>query len=162
MGVGRQLSIEQARALVDDWEAQREDYEWQARLAARFGDANPRDVIKMWETGRNEKGKPLSKFEVQALAERWGTIFGTPPPCNDDQSASEAAGARSSSIPMPADDTMLGIEDVQRMTGLSKSTIKRKVLDGSFPTPVYPSVRRKAWPARVVKAWLEQLGAGGR
>src|SRR5262245_51512691 len=74
-GAERRLSIEQAKARVEEWEAMRDDFEWQASLEARFREASPQDVIRMWETGRNEKGRPLSKFEAQALAERWCVIF---------------------------------------------------------------------------------------
>ena len=58
-----------------------------------------------------------------------------------------------------ADDTMLNMKDVVRMTGLSESTVERRIADGLFPEPTPISKRRIGWPARKVKAWLEEQDA---
>ena len=44
---------------------------------------------------------------------------------------------------------------VIKLAGLSRSTIKRRVADGSFPKPRRLAPRRIGWPARKVKAWLD-------
>jgi prophage regulatory protein len=58
---------------------------------------------------------------------------------------------------MPADDTMLGINEVVRLTGVSKATINRHVQTGTFPKPFKISARRNGYLAREVKEWLERL-----
>ncbi len=65
--------------------------------------------------------------------------------------------------PLPADDTMLNIRDVVRITGLSKSTIKRWVNDpaGDFPKPIKLSPRRIGWPADQVYAWRKRIESAG-
>ena len=80
MSRNRRLSVEQARKLVEQWHGMAEDHIEHQRLTARFADAGPSQVIDMWDSGLNEKGKPLSKVEVQALGERWCEIFETLPP----------------------------------------------------------------------------------
>jgi len=57
---------------------------------------------------------------------------------------------------------MLDLNDVVRMTGLWKSTIKRRVQDGGFPKPQRTSVRRIGWLAADVKVWRAQLIEQGR
>ena len=67
--------------------------------------------------------------------------------------------------PVPADDAMLRMRDVVRITGLSKSTIKRWVNDpaNDFPKPVQllPSLRRIGWRADQVKAWRDRIESAG-
>ena len=113
----------------------------------------------MFETGTNEKGQPLSQFEFEALVERWAAVFGELPPMgepSDDPAAPD---------PVPADDAMLRMRDVVRITGLSKSTIKRWVNDpaNDFPKPVQllPSLRRIGWRADQVKAWRDRIESAG-
>ena len=59
----------------------------------------------------------------------------------------------------PWDDTMLGTDEVLRMTGLSLATLNRMIQpeDGRFPKPMKLSERRRGWLARDVKAWLQAL-----
>ena len=45
---------------------------------------------------------------------------------------------------------MLRMPDVVRLAGVSESTIKRRVQDGSFPKPMHLSPRCIGWPAREV------------
>jgi prophage regulatory protein len=105
----------------------------------------------MWETGKNEDGRKLTKFEVQALGERWCQLFGCFPPGNDVDPATVPP-----TEPMPADDTRIDMHEVIRLTGLSKSSIKRMVEDGRFPSPDKMSTRRINWFARVVREWIEE------
>ena len=143
-------ALERAERIADDLEGMREDWQWDNELRARFRDAGPRQAIEMWKSGLNERGKPLNKFELQALAERWGELFGFLPPTD--------GAVASPSQPQPADDTMLDIEEVARLTGLSVSSINRKYRENppSFPPPTKLSVHRKGWPTRVVKDWLSE------
>jgi predicted DNA-binding transcriptional regulator AlpA len=55
------------------------------------------------------------------------------------------------------------MNDLVRITGLSKSTIKRWVNDpdGHFPKPVKLSPRRIGWPADKVYAWRQRIENGG-
>lgn len=143
--------MERAERIADDLAGMREEAEWQGELLARFRDAGPTEVVSMWKSGTNEKGRPLSKFETAALAERWCALFGFRPPTD---------GAKPATLAelKPADDTMLDIDDVARMTGLSVSSINRKYRETppSFPPPTQLSTHRKGWPARVVKDWINE------
>jgi prophage regulatory protein len=145
-----------ARAIAAEDEALREQYAEHKRAAsldARFRHAGPAEVLRMFETGTNEKGQPLSQFEFEALVERWCAVFGELPPMGeppDDPATTDL---------VPADDAMLRMRDVVRITGLSKSTIKRWVSDpaNDFPKPVKLSARRVGWRADQVKAWRERI-----
>jgi prophage regulatory protein len=150
-------ALERAERIADDLEGMLEDYDWVGSLLARFRNANQRAVIDMWKSGTNEAGKPLSSFERKALTERWVQLFGFLPPLDDTASAPSTPAA-----PPPADDTMLSIKDVVRMTGLSESTIERRIADGKFPKATKLSARRIGWPAGKVKAWIAERDAGLR
>jgi prophage regulatory protein len=145
-----QTPMERAKRIADDLDGMREQAEWNGALLSRFGDAGPSSVIKMWEAGKNEKGEPLSKFEVQALVERWCQVFGFLPPNDGAQTSCNQAE------PEPADDTMLGVREVERLTGLSESTIERRVKQGLFPKPTKLSARRIGWRAGAVKDWVDE------
>jgi prophage regulatory protein len=147
------MSVSHAKDLAADWAAEREQSERQTAITTRFSKASATEVIRMWETGRNEKGHKLSNSEFAGLVERWCELFGTLPP--DDDAPDESSGH--APVPRPQDDTMLRIGEVVRVTGLSASTIKRMVLDGRFPKPMRLSPRRIGWPAAEVKAWVRQL-----
>ena len=122
MARNKELTIDQATALADGWHDMGDVYKEAQRLTARFADASPQRVIEMWESGRNEKGRPLSKFEVQALGERWCELFGCLPPTLGTNSFPPTPAE-----PESQDDTILGMREVRRMTGLSTSTIKRQM-----------------------------------
>ena len=153
MAPNRQITLEQAKKLIETWQGQYEDHEYSQRLASRFQDAAPSAVVHMWEHGTNEKGKPLSKFELAALAERWCAIFGCLPPLDD----ADPAVTPSLPEPGPADDTVLSPKETARLAGVSLSTLKRRVVDGKFPRPRQISSRRTGWPAREVKEWADRL-----
>jgi prophage regulatory protein len=152
------ISVEQARALASQWEAQYDDHLRTSAIASRFRDATPSEVVRMWESCRNERGQKLTQIEVAALVERWLELFGRYPLADNGNDDDEAGNtARQNQEPTPVDDTMLDMRDVVRMTGLSESTIKRMFNDGRFPKPLHLSPRRIGWPARQVKDWLRTL-----
>jgi prophage regulatory protein len=149
------ISIERAKALAAQWKAQFEEHQRTMWIASRFADATPSEVIRMWETGRKERGQKLSQVEVVALVERWLELFGAYPPGDTEPGAGDTA--HQSEEPEPQGDNMLKMREVVRMTGLSKSTIKRMFNNGRFPKPLHLSPRRIGWPARQVKDWLRTL-----
>lgn len=152
MASSRQVTIAQAKALIETWQGTYEDHQFSQRLASRFERAAPTAVVHMWETGTNEKGKPLSSFELAALAERWGQIFDRLPPRDD---ADPDLAARP---PESADDELLSPRGAARLAGVSLSTLKRRLQDGAFPRPRRISRRRVGWPAREIKAWADRFG----
>jgi prophage regulatory protein len=129
-----------------------EDYKHTQALDSRFAGFGPADVLHMFKEGVNEKGQPLSHFEFEALCERWCAVFGELPPMGTPPEDVEP-------IPVPSDDAMLRMRDVVRITGLSKSTIKRWVGDpaNDFPKPVKLSPRRLGWLAHQVMAWRKRI-----
>jgi prophage regulatory protein len=153
------VSIKRAKELADEWAWQAEEARREAAICHHFDGVRPKQLIEMWETGNNLKGKPLSDFEVQALGEAWCRVFGDLPPGAEDSDEDPSASEPDAQPPieLPADDTMLRTRDVLRLTGLSLSTLKRMVVDGRFPKPVRLSPRRIGWPARDVRAWLDSL-----
>lgn len=50
---------------------------------------------------------------------------------------------------------MLRAPEVMARTGLSRSTIWRRVRAGTFPAPVELGVNSIGWPALAVTEWLE-------
>jgi predicted DNA-binding transcriptional regulator AlpA len=48
-----------------------------------------------------------------------------------------------------------GLRDVIRICALSRSTIYRRVADGTFPPPVQLGPRASAWRADALQAWTE-------
>jgi prophage regulatory protein len=148
------VSIADAKALAAEWEAQYEEHQHTASIADRFKDATPPEVIRMWQSGRNERGHKLTQFEFTALIERWCELFRALPPNGDDAIPDVAATPVE---PEPEDDAMLQKKEVARIAGVSSSTIDRMVKDGSFPKPMHLSRRRIGWPSREVKEWLNRL-----
>lgn len=51
-------------------------------------------------------------------------------------------------------DALLKIQTVTAVTGLSESSIRRKVLAGHFPAPIKDGTRCTRWVAGPVTAWL--------
>jgi prophage regulatory protein len=149
-----------ARAIAaedDALQAQYEEYKRGQALDARFQRAGAAEVLRMFETGTNEKGEPVTQFEFEALCERWVAVFGFLPPMG------EPPERAAEPDPLPADDAILRMRDVVRITGLSKSTIKRWVADpaSDFPKPVNLSPRRIGWRADAVKTWRAKIEASG-
>ena len=152
MPTKKPLTFDEAKHLAEQWQGMYEDYQWAQALTSRFSDAAPADMVRMWETGRNEKGRPLSKYEVEALAERWHQIFGTMPPFGDTPPAPTQPVEPEPDGPLPT------MRDAVKITTMSKTTIKRWVSDNDndFPKPVKLSPRRIGWRKKDVVAWLEQ------
>ncbi|MGK8235413.1 helix-turn-helix transcriptional regulator [Roseovarius sp. MS2] len=51
-------------------------------------------------------------------------------------------------------DKILRQRDVQIITGLSRSTIYRHVIAGTFPTPIKLTDRLIGWRASIIFEWL--------
>jgi len=147
------LTPDQAEAQAKGWEEQREDFERTPR-AGYFREASAMDVVEMWRTGKNMDGRRLTKYEFACLVERWVEIFGDYPATEGDARPDEV---EIKPEPMPADDTMLRVPDVVRLTGISHTTIKRMQADGRFPKAMRLGERAKGWPAREIRAWIERL-----
>lgn len=56
-------------------------------------------------------------------------------------------------------EALLKIQTVIEVTGLSESSIRRKVAEGKFPTPVKDGKRCTRWVAGAVSNWLRAKGA---
>lgn len=56
-------------------------------------------------------------------------------------------------------DALLKIQTVISVTGLSESSIRRKVADGKFPLPVKDGKRCTRWVAGAVTDWLRLKAA---
>ena len=56
-------------------------------------------------------------------------------------------------------EALLKIQTVTAVTGLSESTIRRKVAAGTFPAPVKDGARCTRWVAGKVQNWLRARGA---
>ena len=49
---------------------------------------------------------------------------------------------------------LLRREEVEERTGLARTTIYRKMREGSFPEPLQVGARAVRWPASEIDAWL--------
>ena len=56
-------------------------------------------------------------------------------------------------------EALLKIQTVVAVTGLSESSIRRKVAAGTFPAPVKDGARCTRWVAAKVQNWLRARGA---
>ena len=52
-------------------------------------------------------------------------------------------------------DALLKIQTVTAVTGLSESSIRRKIADGRFPAPIKDGTRCTRWVAGAVSHWLQ-------
>ena len=85
--------------------------------------------------------KPLNPEHLAALDEAWFHTFGVLLVLQDCESVEARA-------------TMLGVEQVLRMCNLSLTSLKRRVLEGTFPKPHRSSQDQIGWRPRDVTAWL--------
>ena len=53
---------------------------------------------------------------------------------------------------------LLTCRQVQERTGLSHSTIYRKIRDGSFPAPVKVGAQAVRWRASDIRTWIDSFG----
>lgn len=63
------------------------------------------------------------------------------------------------SLPKPSPSTALPafyrLNDVTRITSLSRSTVYRRIAEGRFPEPVHLGGRASAWPSAALQAWID-------
>lgn len=149
----KRMTIEEAEAQADQWEAEWEAHCEQAAREAHFKNATPKQLTGMWRSGKNLEGRRLSNFEWGALCEAWCATFGCLPP--DRVRGSEGGSHQAITEPLPPDNIMVPMSAVTQVTSLSESTIKRKVKAGEFPAPVKLSVRRIAWLMHEVRRYVE-------
>ncbi|MBB5022636.1 helix-turn-helix transcriptional regulator [Desulfurispira natronophila] len=62
----------------------------------------------------------------------------------------------------PAIDPIIRMKDTVNLTGLSRSTIYRKMQDGSFPTSFKISKSAAGWRMSTIRQWMEQQEQGCR
>ena len=62
----------------------------------------------------------------------------------------------SSQKPIP-DDQLLRIDDLVKLTTLSKSCINLWVAQGRFPAPAVLSSTVRVWPMRTVRLWINSF-----
>jgi prophage regulatory protein len=55
---------------------------------------------------------------------------------------------------------ILRLPDVEKIVGLSRSTIYSMIADGTFPKSVKLGKRAIGWPDHVIFDWIEKLSAG--
>jgi len=63
---------------------------------------------------------------------------------------------------VPRTPSLLRRRQVERRTGLSRSTLYLRMSQGSFPKPVHLGVRSVAWLEADVSAWIEKRVAESR
>jgi prophage regulatory protein len=151
----KSMTLAECKELAEHWEEDWERHCYESAVDDHFRGVPATQMVSMWETQTNEKGQKLSLFEFRALCSAWLQTFGCLPPGHE--AGEDPSSADQAPEPEPADDTMLGVKEVVRLTDISISTIKRMVIDGRFPKPMHLSPRRIGWLAREVKAWLRNL-----
>ena len=63
---------------------------------------------------------------------------------------------------MPEPDRIIRIKTVMHRTGLSRSTLYRKIRDGSFPSQIKISIHGAGWRESDVNRWVASpIGAPG-
>ena len=55
---------------------------------------------------------------------------------------------------MTSNDRLLRREEVEARTGLARSSIYRKMREGSFPEPLKIGARAVRWPSSEIEDWL--------
>jgi len=69
------------RSIAVQWAMLDCHFQSHASMIDRFRGASHDAVVGMWGRQTNEDGKQLSKFEREALVERYCELFGTWPEC---------------------------------------------------------------------------------
>lgn len=54
-------------------------------------------------------------------------------------------------------DALLNVKTVQKITGLSRSTLHAKVKGGTFPAPIKLSARCIRWTSQSIQQWIQAL-----
>lgn len=57
--------------------------------------------------------------------------------------------------PVPLQERLLRLPDVEAMTGCKKSTIYKLMKEGKFPSCVRITARMSAWPESAVFRWVQ-------
>src|SRR5262245_15717895 len=115
----RTLTLDEVKRQAADLDGMVEDYREQAALESHFRKVTSTKLVEMFETGKNEDGKRMTRFEWTALSIEWMKRFGCEPPW-------DAAEPRTHSArPEPANDTIIYEPEVRRLTGTSPSGLKR-------------------------------------
>ena len=161
-----ELTIAEARALAEKREARfdgmRETYEEARALSSRFGTASELEVIDMWERGVNDRGKPLTKFELRALVERWCELFGRLPPGSRVEPSKSAAPASRDDLEQRADDDLMTRKEVAEKLRTHVSTIQRMERSGRLPAALRIPGRGRRHRAADVRALIESWGDNRR
>lgn len=55
---------------------------------------------------------------------------------------------------------ILRLPDVERIVGLSRSTIYSMIAESTFPKPIKLGKRAVGWPDHIIFDWIEKLSAG--
>lgn len=77
----------------------------------------------------------------------------TEPPASGPEKRARISHAQPLGI-LAIDGGLLTLETVSDLTGLGKSTIRKMVIKGDFPTPVRVTVRAVRWRAEEIRVWL--------
>ncbi|MDA5193702.1 helix-turn-helix transcriptional regulator [Govanella unica] len=56
-------------------------------------------------------------------------------------------------------DRLLRISDVRLMTAFGRSTIYRKISEGTFPEPIRFSANVVRWRESAIQAWIDGFGS---
>ena len=59
------------------------------------------------------------------------------------------------SSPTNATPAFYRLNDVTRITALSRSTVYRRIAEGRFPQPVHLGGRASAWSSAALQAWID-------
>lgn len=71
-----------------------------------------------------------------------------------------ASGCNAQAVPFPLGERLIRIREVAHMTGLGRSTIYKKMSEGSFPQAVHLGQRFTAWTHSSIMDWLQSVIAG--
>lgn len=63
---------------------------------------------------------------------------------------------------MPLPDRLLRIQDVTACTSLSKTTVYKRIAEGTFPAPVSLGAQCVRWRASDISAWVASLAPAAR
>jgi predicted DNA-binding transcriptional regulator AlpA len=113
-------------------------------------------VVRLWEAGTNEKGQPLTRFELAALVERWCDLFGCLPP-SDGVGQNPPAAQPSEAEPQLDDLDTMTRADVARRLRAHVSTVQRMERDGRLPKPLRTGPRSRRHLVKDVNALIERL-----
>jgi predicted DNA-binding transcriptional regulator AlpA len=160
---GRELTLEEAREIAarwgrqqDQWSQQADPNSWDNRVASHYQHLDASAIVRLWETGVNETGKTLTRFETAALIERWCDLFGCLPPSDSVGQNAPAAQPTEAEPQLDDLDTMTRA-DVARRLRSSVSTVHRMEKDGRLPKPIRSGPRMRRHLVRDVNALIEQL-----